>query len=550
MEVKEQSQEVKKEPQQSEQAQLKQLKLNVTNIKSILIRKNQNTKKTDKKEDDQEKKKLSIKKKKEEEKKITAGTSSLKRMASSVKGALAKPGGSLFDKMMDFGLIVLTGILANALPAIKKKLEDIFTTVSTFLSPIVDVIQILINSVSDDAGNVSPELEEKQVKFRQDIERAKDDLLEGIKTKLGPLGGLVDALKPLIDDLTAKFGAKLKLKTSGARLAKNEAGEEGIETADGRFVKSKFSADQRRRFAKGDTKPYIMPKTVTGPTGDAEASAAAAQAIADRDDHSSPRSDASRQTFALPTAAGRTTAVPMNVTGFDPGKLGSKSTLIYLHWTATGYDDNGSYHTVFAGDGTPKRNNSYDTLVGHTEMKNTNAVGLSIAAAGGAIDLNRMGSYPPTQVQLNAMTAEAARLAISWGWSESDIDKNVWTHAEAGSGLDPRGLAPHLDEDGDGKPDNYGPSEWGGNVARWDLYGLRKGAAKGSGGPELRDMIKQHYRRFKNAQTVSRADHNDAQISPTENQTFTASLLNQSFDDGGGSVFVIQPIIKNNYITA
>ena len=58
---------------------------------------------------------------------------------------------------------------------------------------------------------------------------------------------------------------------------------------------------------------------------------------------------------------------------------------------------------------------------------------MSIAAAKGATDLNRMGSYPPTQAQLNAMTAEAARLAISWGWNESDIDKNVWTHAEAGS---------------------------------------------------------------------------------------------------------------------
>jgi len=169
MEVKEQSQEVKKEPQQSEQAQLKQLKLNVTNIKSILIRKNQNTKKTDKREDDQEKKKLSIKKKKEEEKKLTAGASSLKKMASSVKGALAKPGGSLFDKMMDFGLIVLAGILANALPAIKKKLEDIFTAVATFMSPIVDVIQILINTVTNDTGNVSPELEEKQVKH-QDLQ--------------------------------------------------------------------------------------------------------------------------------------------------------------------------------------------------------------------------------------------------------------------------------------------------------------------------------------------------------------------------------------------
>ena len=282
MEVKEQSQEVKKEPQQSEQAQLKQLKLNVTNIKSILIKKNQNTKKTDKKEDDQEKKKLSVKKKKEEEKKLTAGASSLKKMASSVKGALAKPGGNLFDKIMDFGLIVLTGMLANALPAIKKKLEDIFTAVGKFITPVVDTIQILINAVSGPDGKVSPELEEKQIKFRQNIETAKDNLLDAIKSKLGPFGGIIDALKPLIDNLTSKFGAKLRLQTAGATLTKNEAGEEGITTAEGNFVRADFSADQRRRYDKGDRKAYVMPPDM--PQGytekEAEASAAAASEIA------------------------------------------------------------------------------------------------------------------------------------------------------------------------------------------------------------------------------------------------------------------------------
>ena len=533
------------------QEQLKQLKLNVTNIKSVLIKKNENRQKSEKKDDDQEKRKLSIKKKQEEEKKLTAGTSSLKKMASSVKGAIAKPGGSLFDKMMDFGLIVLTGILVNALPAIKNKLEEIFTTVGTFISPIVDTIQILINAVSNDAGNVSPELEEKQVKFRQDIERAKDDLLEGIRTKLGPLGGLVSLLEPLINDLTSKFGAKLKLQTGGATLTKNEAGEEGIMTSEGRFVKSKFTEGQRRRFEKGDTRAYIMPEQLVGSTGDAASSAAAAQAIAEgRDDHGSTTggSDPTRQRFSLPTTPGQTTSLPANVTGFNAGTKGNTGTLIYLHWTAGDYNSNGSYHTVFAGDGKAKRNSSYDDYsIGHTEGKNTNAVGLSIAAAKGASDLNRMGSHPPTQAQLNAMTAEAARLAIAWGWKESDIDKNVWTHAEAGSGLDPRGLAPHNDDNGDGRPDNYGPKEWGGNVARWDLYGLRKGAANGSGGPELRDMIKQHYRRFKKGQTVSRADHSDAQISPIGNINLTASaLFNQPLDDEGG-VFAVQPIVKNNY---
>ena len=127
--------------------------------------------------------------------------------------------------------------------------------------------------------------------------------------------------------------------------------------------------------------------------------------------------------FSLPTTPGQTTSLPASVTGFNPGTKGNTGTLIYLHWTANDYNSNGSYHTVFAGDGTAKRNSSYDDYsIGHTEGKNSNAVGLSIAAAKGASDLNRMGNYPPTQAQLNAMTAEAAKID-RMGMERIDIDK-------------------------------------------------------------------------------------------------------------------------------
>ena len=73
------------------------------------------------------------------------------------------------------------------------------------------------------------------------------------------MASIIDALKPLIDNLTSKFGAKLRLQTAGATLTKNEAGEEGITTAEGNFVRADFSADQRRRYDKGDRKAYVMP---------------------------------------------------------------------------------------------------------------------------------------------------------------------------------------------------------------------------------------------------------------------------------------------------
>jgi hypothetical protein len=531
MEVKEQSQEVKKEPQQSEQAQLKQLKLNVTNIKSILIKKNQNTKKSDKKEDDQEKKKLSVKKKKEEEKKLTAGASSLKRMASSVKGALAKPGGSLFDKMMDFGLIVLTGILVNALPAIKKKLEDIFTAVGKFITPVVDTIQILINAVSNTDGKVSPELEEKQIKFRQSIETAKDNLLEGIRTKLGPLGSLVDALKPLIDNLTSKFGAKLKLQTGGATLTINEEGEEGLTTAEGNFVRADFSIDQRRRYDKGDRKAYIMPaETPKGSTEDAAASAAAAAASAAA---AGIESSNDPSTGPLDPAHGAGPSNPQSKTGFVAGK-GNAGKRIFLHWSAgshtTAYS---AYHSIALGDGSMVRHTPYSQDKGtHTGGANTDSVGLAIAAAAGAQERGKFGQYAPTKAQLDAMIYDAAKLAAEWGWSEGTIDSNVRTHGEWERYATRNGIL-------DGSPQ------------RWDLDRLRDSdplidASKvlSGGGNELRQRIKATFRLIKQqSKTSSSTTLTSANITPTGNQTITANVISQSSDNEGEIIVAIQPIV-------
>ena len=527
MEVKEQSQEVKKEPQQSEQAQLKQLKLNVTNIKSILIKKNQNTKKTDKKEDDQEKKKLSVKKKKEEEKKLTAGASSLKRMASSVKGALAKPGGSLFDKIMDFGLIVLTGILANALPAIKEKLENIFTVVGKFIEPVVDTIQILINAVSGTDGNVSPELEEKQIKFRQNIETAKDNLLDAIKSKLGPFGGIIDALKPLIDNLTSKFGAKLRLQTAGATLTKNEAGEEGITTAEGNFVRADFSADQRRRYDKGDRKAYVMPPDMPQGYTEEDASAAAAAAAAAGIESSNDPS-----TGPLDPAHGAGPSNPQSKTGFVAGK-GNAGKRIFLHWSAgshtTAYS---AYHSIALGDGSMVRHTPYSQDKGtHTGGANTDSVGLAIAAAAGAQERGKLGQYAPTKAQLDAMIYDAARLAADWGWSEATIDSNVRTHGEW------ERFATRT-------------NELEGSPQRWDLDRLRDSdplidVSKdlSHGGNELRQRIKATFKLIKQqSKTSSSTTLTSANITPTGNQTITANVISQSSDDEEGLLVAIQPI--------
>ena len=506
------------------QEQLKQLKLNVTNIKSVLIKKNENKQKSEKKEDDQEKRKLSIKKKQEEEKKLTAGASSLRKMASSVKSAITKPVGSLFDKMMDFGLIVLTGILVNALPELKKKLEEIFTAVSDFLTPVVDSLKTLIKTIgfiTDE--NPDPKLDNEKILLLNEINNKKDTLLEDLKSQLGPLGGIIDLLKPVIDNLVTQFGTSLNIQTGGSKLTKNEAGEEGITSVDGVFTKIKFTEEQRQRFEKGDTRAYIMPTESEMLRIRTEAEAAA--------------EGVNPSTGPLDPAHGAGASNPKSSVGFEAGKGGANKR-IFLHWSAGSHTSAyTAYHSIALGDGSIVRHTPYSQdKFTHTAEANSNSVGLAIAAAAGAQERGKLGQYAPTKAQLDAMIYDAARLAVEWGWSEGTIDSNVRTHGEWERYATRNGILP-------------------GSPQRWDLDRLRDSdplidanKVLSHGGNELRDRIKATFRSIKNqASASSSTTSTAARISPTEYQNLNASaLLSQPLDDEEG-VMVIAPIVRNNY---
>ena len=177
--------------------------------------------------------------------------------------------------------------------------------------------------------------------------------------------------------------------------------------------------------------------------------------------------------------------------GRASGKISGKGSAIYLHWTAGNYDSiYGPYHTVFTGDGTMHRKSEYSQNVGHTYGRNSNAVGLSLAAN------PDIGQWP-TEAQRVSMAKEAARIAKGWGWSASDINMSkVMTHGEAGSNID--GIVAHT---------NYGPFGRGRSdthqdkdaasvgrddpVERWDLDKLNNHSEKyGSGGDEMRERIR------------------------------------------------------------
>ena len=181
----------------------------------------------------------------------------------------------------------------------------------------------------------------------------------------------------------------------------------------------------------------------------------------------------------------------MSPQGSASGEITKKGNAIYLHWTAGNYNSTyGPYHTVFTGDGTRHLKTDYAQRVGHTYGRNSNSVGLSLAAN------PDIGQWP-TEEQRVAMAKEAARIAKGWGWSASDINmKKVMTHGEAGSNVD--GVNAHT---------NYGPFGRGrsdttpdkdkasvgrlATVERWDLDKLNSHSdIYGSGGDEMRNRIK------------------------------------------------------------
>jgi len=177
-------------------------------------------------------------------------------------------------------------------------------------------------------------------------------------------------------------------------------------------------------------------------------------------------------------------------TGNASGETGKRGNAIYLHWTAGNYNSTaGPYHTVFTGDGTMHRKTEYTQRSGHTEGRNTNSVGLSLAANP---DINQW----PTEKQKVAMAKEGARIAKGWGWSASDINLNkVLTHGEAGSNLDGVNATTNygLFGRGDSRVQPEKEKLAKGSIApfeRWDLDIMKKGDKYGSGGDEMRNRIK------------------------------------------------------------
>lgn len=146
---------------------------------------------------------------------------------------------------------------------------------------------------------------------------------------------------------------------------------------------------------------------------------------------------------------------------------------IYLHWSAGHYNQSHteSYHICIDGAG-QLWTDVYDLTEhrDHTWLRNSRAIGISINGCWDAISPTNMGTEPPTEAQIYALSYVVALLCVQIG-IPLDI-QHVMTHNEAADCLD--GEYPHA------------PYGYRNSCERWDLLVLRQGETPETGGDQIR----------------------------------------------------------------
>ena len=195
--------------------QAEQLKINVSNIRSSLLIGTKRTQvlkiRKEKLLDDIEQKKLI-----QQEEKNLEQTKKPKKI--SVLKSPVKKVANVFDNLMKFGTIVLTGILLNALPKMMDTIKKVFNSISGFFGRVFNFFKPFISFVT------GIKFDEKDNQNKKLIDDA-----EYLKKQLKPLDKVTDKVNKLtgdFDDAAKKSGAS----TGGGGSGGSETGEETTKT--------------------------------------------------------------------------------------------------------------------------------------------------------------------------------------------------------------------------------------------------------------------------------------------------------------------------------
>ena len=195
--------------------QAEQLKINVSNIRSSLLIGTKRTQvlkiRKEKLLEDIEQKKLI-----QQEEKNLEQTKKPKKI--SVLKSPVKKVMSVFDNIMKFGTIVLTGILLNALPKMMDTIKKVFNSISGFFGRVFNFFKPFISFVTG-------------IKFDEKDNQNKKlvDDAENLKKQLKPLNDITNQVGKLTSDFD-KAAEKSGASTGGGGSGGSETGAETTTT--------------------------------------------------------------------------------------------------------------------------------------------------------------------------------------------------------------------------------------------------------------------------------------------------------------------------------
>jgi len=191
--------------------QAEQLKINVSNIRSSLLIGTKRTQvlkiRKEKLLEDIEQKKLI-----EQEEKNLEQTKKPKKI--SVLKSPVKKVANVFDNIMKFGSIILTGILVNALPKMMDTIKEVFNSISGFFSRVFNFFKPFISFVT------GINFEDRESENKKLIDEA-----ENLKKKLKPLDDVTNKVGKLTGDFN-KAAEKSGVSTGGGGDGSGTSGTE------------------------------------------------------------------------------------------------------------------------------------------------------------------------------------------------------------------------------------------------------------------------------------------------------------------------------------
>ena len=166
--------------------QAEQLKINVTNIRSSLLIGTKRTQvlkiRKEKLLEDIEQKKLI-----EQEEKNLEQTKKPKKI--SVLKSPVKKVANVFDNIMKFGSIILTGILVNALPKMMDTIKKVFDSISGFFSRVFNFFKPFVSFIT------GIEFNDRESENKKLIDEA-----DNLKKQLKPLNDVTEKVEKLTGD--------------------------------------------------------------------------------------------------------------------------------------------------------------------------------------------------------------------------------------------------------------------------------------------------------------------------------------------------------------